>query len=453
MEEFDVVVIGAGPGGYVAAIRAAQLGLKTACIEEKDLGGTCLNVGCIPSKTLLHETELFWQVKKRGIADSLSPNIENMLKEKKRVIKELQGGIGGLFKKNKVTHIKGRASFIDPNTILAGEQKVSARFFIIATGSSATELPFLPFDEEKVLSSTGALELRKVPKKLAVIGAGAIGLELGSMFLRLGSEVEVIEFLDRACPGLDSALSKGLQSSLEAQGMQFHFSTKVVTANAQETLTLTLEKEQVTRHMVADAVLVSIGRKPFTEGLALEKAGIDTNEQGQIPVDGNFKTVQPHILAIGDVIDGPMLAHKASEEGVAAAEMLAEKGPTIQYVSIPNVVYTFPEVASVGLTEKQVKEQNIPYTIGNHSLKANARAKCMQEEEGFIKILAHKETDKLLGVHILSPHASELIAQGAIALSKGMSAKELGETPAAHPSLSESLTEASLAIHNKAIHK
>ncbi len=457
-EEYDVVVIGSGPAGYVAAIRAAQLGLKTACIEKRDtLGGTCLNVGCIPSKTLLHSSELYWRIKKEGkslgiLSDTLSFDWDLMQERKGKVIQSLNEGVAGLFKKNKVVKIVGQATFISPQLLKVGDKEISSRFFILATGSEPTPLPFLPFDEEKVLSSTGALALKKVPKRLAVIGAGVIGVELGSVFQRLGSEVVFIEFMDRVCPQFDASLSTALQESLAKQGMEFWLSSKVTSADLSSGVSLSVTaKTGEVKKLQADAVLVAVGRRAFTQGLGLDKINISLTSQGLIPIDSNFKTVHPHILAIGDVVDGPMLAHKASEEGVAVAELCAGLTPSLHYFTIPNVIYTYPEVASVGFTESEMTQRGIAFTTGSYPFKGNSRAKCTGEEEGFIKILADKKSDKILGVHMIGPHVSELIAEGTLAL--GKTSEEIGHLCHAHPTLSEAIKEAAASIHKKAIHK
>jgi dihydrolipoamide dehydrogenase len=461
-EEFDVVVIGAGPAGYVAAIRCAQLGLKTACVEKRDtLGGTCLNVGCIPSKTLLYASELYYQAKNKGkslgiLGESLTFDWNVMQDRKKKVIQGLNEGVVGLFKKNKIVRIQGEASFETPHQITVrtsdSEKKISARFFIIATGSIPTELPFLPFDEKKVLSSTGALSLSEIPKRLAVIGAGVIGVELGSVFQRLGSQVTFIEFMDRICPQFDPVISSALQESLTKQGMKFQLQSKVTSAKVGSVVELSIaSNEGSAQSLEADAVLVAVGRRAYTQGLGLEKIGLTLTPQGLFQVNNNFATAHPHILAIGDVIDGPMLAHKASEEGVAAAEICAGKSPTLQYVTIPNVIYTSPEVACVGFSETELAQRGIAFHSASYSFKGNSRARCMGEEEGFIKVLADKQTDAILGIHMIGPHVSELIAEGSLAL--GKSAEEVGHLCYAHPTLSESLKEALLSLHKKAIHK
>ena len=460
-ESFDVIVIGSGPGGYVAAIRCAQLGLKTACIEkEKELGGTCLNVGCIPSKALLHSTEVYRLIakgaKELGIdVQGAQANFPQMMARKSKIISSFNQGIAGLFQKNKITKLTGLASFVNPQTIKVGTQEVSATSIILATGSEPIPLPFLPFDERLILSSTGALSLQKIPKKMLVIGAGVIGVELGSVYARLGSQVTFVEFLDRICPTLDESLSKELQKLLEAQGMQFNLSSKVINAQVSQTdVTLTVAApNQTTSEMRADAVLVCIGRRPYTQGLNLNAAKVDVTDRGFVKIDGLFRTSQKHIYAIGDLVDGPMLAHKASEEGIAVAEILTGHKPKIEYAAIPNVVYTHPEVASVGLTEAEAKSMGVSYKTGMFPFKANSRAKCTGEEEGFVKILAEEKSDKLIGVHIIGAHASELIAEAALAIEKRCTAAELGATPHAHPTLSEALKEAALAVDKRAIHK
>ncbi len=461
-ETFDVVVIGSGPAGYVAAIRSAQLGLKTACIEKREtLGGTCLNVGCIPSKTLLYATELYYNAKNKGkalgiLGEDLAFDWNAAQERKNKVIHGLHEGVAGLFRKNKVVSIQGEASFETPHLLTVrtadAEKKISARFFIIATGSVPTELPFLPFDEKKVLSSTGALSASSIPKRLTVVGAGVIGVELGSVFLRLGSQVTCIEFMDRICPQFDPSLSAALQDSLTKQGMKFQLQSKVESAKVESVVDLTvLAKDGSAQIVQSDAVLVAVGRKAYTQGLGLEKIGISTTPQGLLPVNRNFATIHSHIFGIGDVIDGPMLAHKASEEGVAVAEICAGRSPTLQYMAIPNVIYTSPEVASVGFSEAELTQRGIDFLSASYSFKGNSRARCMGEEEGFIKVLADKQNKTILGVHMIGPHVSELIAEGALAL--GKNSEEVGHLCYAHPTLSESLKEALLSLHKKAIHK
>ncbi|NNM43531.1 MAG: dihydrolipoyl dehydrogenase [Chlamydiae bacterium] len=462
---FDVLVIGSGPAGYVAAIRCAQLGLSTACVEKSPfLGGTCLNVGCIPSKTLLHSTEMYYKnkydAKKFGVnCTGLSVDFPAMLSYKTQVVKTFQQGIEGLFQKNKITKYIGSASFLSSTSVEIdnGSEKtiVEARFVIIATGSEPISLPFLPFDQKRIISSTEALSLEKIPKKLVVIGAGAIGIELGSVYNRLGTEVVFIEFLDRICAFLDEPVSVELQKILEKQGMQFFLSSKVtkgeVINNGVQITALQKDDTEIT--FDADLALVAIGRKPYTQNLGLEKIGVLPNKQGRIEVDGQFRTGISNIFAIGDVIDGPMLAHKGSEEGVVVAELIAGQNPTLDYITIPNVVYSYPEVATVGLTEQEVKKLGIEYYAGTFPFMANSRAKCIGEEKGFVKIIGDKASDRILGMHIISAHASELIAVGVVAIKQKMTLTALAHTPMAHPTLAEAIKEAALAAQKRAIHR
>jgi dihydrolipoamide dehydrogenase len=456
---FDLIVIGSGPGGYVAAIRAAQLGLKTACVEKGALGGVCLNVGCIPSKTLLHATESYYHLthggKELGIeVDGVRFNFPQLMQRKAGVIKGFNEGIAGLFKKNKIAHIAGTAQFVSPTEIMVGGERYTSKYFIIATGSEPIPLPFLPFDERRVLSSTGALSLEKVPEKMVVVGAGIIGVELGSVYSRLGTHVTFVEMATTICPTLDGTLSKQLQDALTKQGMEFHLGAKVIQGQIGKGVTLGVTTaDQKNISIEADVALVSIGRRSYTQGLGLETIGIVPNSRGMIPVNGQFRTAQPHIFAIGDVVDGPMLAHKASEEGVAAAEIIAGLTPRINYLAIPSVVYTSPEVASVGLTEQDAKQQGLSCKIGTFPFKANSRAKCTAEDFGLVKIIADEKTDIIVGVHIIGAHASELIAEGALALEKRITATELAATPHAHPTLSEAIKEAALDVSKRALHK
>lgn len=464
-ENYDIVIIGSGPGGYVAAIRCAQLGFKTACVEKsKELGGTCLNVGCIPSKALLQSSEFYWKIghdaKTHGI-EVASPalNFSQMMSRKQKIVASFNQGIAGLFKKNKVVSYTGMASFVNPTTLsIAGDgstQEITARYFIVATGSEPIPLPFLPFDERKVLSSTGALALEKVPQKMLVVGAGIIGVELGSVYARLGAQVTFIEFLDRICPTLDESLSKELQRILTSQGMHFNLSSKVTSAKVSDkeiALQVALPDGK-TQEMQGDAVLVCIGRRSYIQGLGLDKAGVATTEKGLVKIDGMFRTSQPHIFAIGDCVDGPMLAHKASEEGVAAAEIIAGHHPKIEYAAIPSVVYTHPEVAAVGMTEAEAKNAGLEIKVGTFPFKANSRARCTGEEEGFVKMIAEAKTGKIVGIHIIGAHASELIAEAALAIQKRATAEEIAATPHAHPTLSEAMKEAALAVDKRAIHK
>jgi dihydrolipoamide dehydrogenase len=464
-EQYDVVIIGSGPGGYVAAIRCAQLGMKTACVEKrKELGGTCLNVGCIPSKALLHSSEFYWRIgreaKTHGI-DVSAPhlNFTQMMARKQKIVASFNEGIAGLFKKNKITRYTGTGSLLNATTLsIAGEgapQQITARNIILATGSEPIPLPFLPFDERRVLSSTGALALDAIPSKLLVIGAGIIGVELGSVYSRLGSQVSFIEFMDKICPTLDESLSKELQHLLTAQGMQFNLSSKVTSATISEkaiALQVALPSNQ-TQEMQADAVLVCIGRKPYTQGLGLEQAGISVTERGFVKIDGLFRTSQSNIYAIGDIVDGPMLAHKAEEEGIAAAEIIGGHRPKIEYAAIPSVVYTHPEVASVGMTEAEAKSAGLATKIGTFPFKANSRARCTGDDEGFVKMIAEAATSKIVGVHIIGAHASELIAEAAFAIHQRATIHDIAATPHAHPTLHEALKEAALAVDKRAIHK
>lgn len=460
MKSYDVAVIGAGPGGYVAAIRAAQLGLKTVCIEKrKELGGTCLNVGCIPSKALLHSSEQLWKMEKEashlGIScGKIHADFPKMLERKEKIITGFNQGIEALFKKNKIEWITGAASFESATTLRVGDELITANSFIIATGSEPISLPFLPLDEHQIVSSTGALSLPKVPPRMLVVGAGVIGVELGSVYSRLGSEVTFVEFMDRACPTFDLSLSKELLKELTAQGMKFHLSTKVIGAEKKgKTVSLSIESGEGKSTLEAEVVLVAIGRRPYTEGLGLEKIGVALDSKGRVAVDGRFRTAVPSIYAIGDLVDGPMLAHKASEEGSAVAEIIAGQTPHIEYIAIPSVVYTYPEVASVGLSETQAKELGFTLSIGNFHMGANSRAKCTGESIGFVKLIADKRTDQLLGIHIIAPHASELIASCALALERKLTAKQLGSVPFAHPTLSEAIKEAALDSAKRAIHR
>lgn len=434
---YDLVVIGSGPGGYVAAIRAAQLGLKTACIEKsKTLGGTCLNVGCIPSKVLLHDSEC-------------SPDFAKMMERKTKVISGFTTGIELLFKKNKIDWIQGSAKLKNPQTIDVNGQEVTAKNILLATGSEPIALPFLPFNEQTILSSTGALALKTVPKKMLVVGAGVIGVELGSVYRRLGSEVIFIEFLDRICPAFDNTLSKALQKSLTNQGMTFLLSHKVTQANG---TTLTVQGPSGESQLTGDVILVAVGRRPYTDSLGLEAVGIQKDSKGFLPIDASFRTTQPNIFAIGDLVDGPMLAHKASEEGVAVAELIAGHRPKIEYIAIPNVIYTHPEVASVGLTEEEVKARKVGYKMSQFPFKANSRARCINDDEGFVKMLAEEGSRRILGIHIIGPNASELIATAALAMQLKATADQIADTCFAHPTLSEALKEAALGLFKAPLH-
>ena len=460
-QAFDIIIIGSGPGGYVAALRAAQLGFKVACIEKHaQLGGTCLNVGCIPSKALLYSTEIFHKLKYEGkalglLASNLAYDWSVMQKRKSDVVLGFNQGIAGLFRRGGIQRIQGHGELVSASEVKVGDQRFKAKSIILATGSEPIPLPFLPFDEKKILSSTGALSLEHPPRKMVVIGAGVIGVELGSVYRRLGTEVQFIEFLDRICPTFDETVSKQFQTILSAQGLSFQLSSKVVSANISNSeVQLTFETSGGARgDVTADCVLVSIGRRPYTQGLGLEKIGITPGPKGFIPVNGLFQTEVSSIYAIGDLIDGPMLAHKASEEGVAVVEIIAGHRPSIDYIAIPSVIYTSPEVASVGLNEAEAKEQGLEVSVGTFSFRANSRSRCTGEESGFVKMIAEKKSDKLLGMHIVGAHASELIACCAIALEQRMTSLELAACPFAHPTLSEAIKEAALAVHKRALHQ
>lgn len=459
MEEFDVVVIGSGPGGYVSAIRCSQLGLKTACIEKGNtLGGTCLNVGCIPSKALLHSSELYEKMEKEannyGISfDNLSLDFSKMMDHKNKIVDSFTKGIDFLFKKNKIQRILGAATLKDPNTISVNSDTIKAKHIILATGSEPIELPFLPFDEKKIVSSTGALSLETLPKKLLVVGAGIIGTELGSVYRRLGVEVEYIEFLDRICPGLDLTMSQSLQKALEKQGHKFNLSHKVVSKDVKgDKITLTAETPSGDKkEFEGDVVLVCIGRKPYTNNLGLENLSIQKDKRGFVQVDNCLRTSAPNIFAIGDIVNGPMLAHKASEEGVIVAEFIAGHRAEFNHLTIPNVAYTHPEVGSVGLTEEEAKA-HFSIKVGSFPFKANSRARCTAEEEGLVKIIADEKSHTLLGMHIISGHASELICLGGLAMQLQAKVDDLADLCFAHPTLSESIKEAALTITKGAIH-
>ena len=463
-EKFQTIVIGGGPAGYVCAIRLAQLGLKTACIESRgSLGGTCLNVGCIPSKSLLNLSENFHKAKNfasQGIeVGDVKLNLDKMMKNKDKAVTILTKGVEFLFKKNKVTYFKGTGSLKSKNEILVKDEKkkeivIEAEKVIISTGSLPVSLPGIEFDEKFILSSTGALDLKKVPKKMVVIGGGYIGLEMGSVWSRLGSEVHVIEFLDHITPGMDKEVSLEFMKILKKQGINFHMQTKVETVKKKNNVVLisTLNKDGKKQEFDCDVVLVSVGRKPNTNNLNLDSIGVELDDKKRIKIDKNFKTNVDNIYAIGDVIEGPMLAHKAEDEGIAVAENIAGQSGHVNYETIPGVVYTTPEVATVGKTEEQLKESNKKYKIGKFSFMANSRAKAIDETEGFVKILADAETDKVLGAHIIGPHAGELIAEIGIAMEFGASSEDIARTCHAHPTFSEAVKEAALSVDKRAIH-
>jgi len=463
---FDVVVIGGGPGGYVAAIRAAQLGLKAACVEKRGtLGGTCLNVGCIPSKALLtsshHYEEVNHSFAEHGIkVGKVELDVAAMMARKSKVVSDNTKGIEFLFKKNKVSYLIGAgkitaAGAVDVIAADGKVTKITAKAIIIATGSDVTPLPGVEIDEKTIISSTGALELPAVPKHMVVIGAGVIGLELGSVWRRLGSEVTVVEFLDRALPLHDGEISKQMQRILEKQGMKFKLGTKVTGAKvAKGNATLTLEPAAggAAEELKADSVLVAIGRRPYTDGLGAKEAGVEIDARGFIKVDKHFQTNVKGIFAIGDVIGGAMLAHKAEEEGVALAEMLAGQHGHVNYDAIPGVVYTWPEVANVGQTEEQLKAAGVAYKIGKFPFTANGRARAMGEMDGFVKILADAKTDRVLGAHIIGPNAGDLIAEVVLGMEFAAASEDIARTCHAHPALGEAVKEACLAVDGRALH-
>jgi len=463
-EKFQAVVIGGGPGGYVCAIRLAQLGLKTACIESRgSLGGTCLNIGCIPSKSLLNLSEEFHKVKdlsNKGIeVGQVKLNLPKMMKSKDKAVTVLTKGVEFLLKKNKVTYFKGTGSFKSKNEILIKDSEnkkthVEADKIIIATGSLPVSLPGVKFDEKVIVSSTGALKLEQVPKKMVVVGGGYIGLEMGSVWSRLGTEVHVVEFLDHITPGMDKEISTEFMKILKKQKINFHLQHKVeqIIKNSTNATVSTLDKEGKKKDFDCDVVLVSVGRKPNTIGLNLDKVNIDLDKKNRIKTDKNFKTNQDNIYAIGDVIAGPMLAHKAEDEGIAVAENIAGQSGHVNYDTIPGVIYTTPEVASIGKTEEQLKELNIKYKIGKFSFMANSRAKAIDDAEGFVKILADEKTDKVLGAHLIGPHAGELIAEIGVAMEFGASSEDIARTCHAHPTFSEAVKEAALSVDKRAIH-
>tara|TARA_A100001015_G_scaffold8888_1_gene10873 strand:- start:18750 stop:20150 length:1401 start_codon:yes stop_codon:yes gene_type:complete len=465
MNNFDLVVIGGGPGGYVCAIRAAQLGLKTACVESRGaLGGTCLNVGCIPSKSLLNLSENFHKAKKdfnqQGIEiEGIKLNIEKMMSNKNKSIQVLTKGVEFLFKKNNVTYIKGKGVLFSKNDIVVydNDKKNSykAKNIVIATGSEVASLPGIDIDEKNIISSTGALSLKQVPKKLAIIGGGYIGLEMGSVWSRLGSKVTVFEYLEYITPGMDREISNEFKKILTKQGINFKMGSKVSSVKNMGdivSINYTDIKNEKNEKDEFDKVLVSVGRKPYTEGLNLTKLGVKKDNKGRIEVNDKLQTSVKNIYAIGDVIKGPMLAHKAEEEGIAVAEILAGQAGHVNYDVIPGVIYTSPEVATVGKTEEQLKEENRSYKVGKFPFMANSRAKVNNETDGFVKILADSKTDKVLGVHIIGPHCGNMIAEMALAMEFGASAEDIARTCHAHPTHTEAIKEAALAVDKRPIH-
>jgi len=468
MADYDLIIIGGGPAGYTAAIRAAQLGFKTVCIEKrKALGGTCLNVGCIPSKALLESSEHFYQAKnkfaKHGIIMSdIKLDLEAMLKRKDTVVRQLTNGIAGLFKKHGIASVLGHGKIAgrEGNDVVVevtgdtGVTKIRAPRILLATGSEPAELPFLKFDGKKVISSTEALELNQVPAHLIVIGGGVIGLEMGSVWSRLGSKVTVIEFQDRIIPGMDRQAGAELFKALQKQGFDFKLSHKCLGAKAGPNDRLIVECEDMLNgnakvSFEGDVVLVSTGRKPYTANLGLETVGLETDKGGRIVINEHFETGQAGIWAVGDIVDGPMLAHKAEEEGVAAVEIMAGQPGHVNYEALPNVVYTWPELATVGYTEEEVKASGIEYNVGVFPFLANGRAKTMDETEGFVKIIADKKTDKVLGAHIVGPRASDLLPEITSVMEFGGSSEDIARTCHAHPTLSETVKEAALAVDKR----
>ena len=461
MEKFDAIVIGSGPGGYVCAIKLAQLGIKVACVEGNSaLGGTCLNVGCIPSKALLNASHNYHNAienfSKMGIeVDPPVVNWNKMLSYKESMIADNTKGIEYLFKKNKITLIKGWASFMDKNTIRVDNKSYRAEYFVIATGSQSTNLNDIEFDEKVILSSTGALELKEIPKKMIIVGAGVIGLEMGSIYSRLGTEVTVLEYFDKVLNGMDHDISKNFKAILQKQGFKFHLNCSVsMIAKEKKGVKVTFqarESDEIS-DLSADVVLVATGRKPLTKGLNLENIGVELNTKGQIETDSNWRTIAKNIFAIGDVTAGPMLAHKAEEEGIAVAEVIAGQAGHVNFEVIPSVVYTDPEVAAVGKTENELKEAGIGIKVGKFSFMGNGRAKTVFSNNGFVKIIADSNSDKILGAHIIGPAAGDLVHEVCVAMEFGASTEDLARTCHAHPTFSEAVREAALACGLGAIH-
>ena len=465
---FDLVVIGGGPGGYVAAIRAAQLGMSVACVEKRDrLGGTCLNIGCIPSKALLQSSEKYEEAQHTLAAHgvklkSVELDLATMMARKDKVVDDLTKGVGFLFKKNKVVHIQGEGRITGPTQVTVNAtgngagaaQTIDTKTILIATGSESTPLPGVEIDEKAIVSSTGALGLDKVPEHFVVVGGGYIGLEMGSVWRRLGSAVTVIEFLDRITPGLDAEIGRQLQRALGKQGFQFKLSTKVTKAQkTNKGITLTVEPAAggAPETIKCDVVLVAIGRRPYADKLGAKEVGVAFDDKGRIKTDGHFRTSVPSIYAIGDVIAGPMLAHKAEEEGVAATEFMAGQKPHVNYDAIPAVVYTWPEVASVGKTEEELKAAGVAYKVGKFPFSANARARCNADTEGMVKMIADAKTDRVLGCHIIGPDAGTMIAELALAIEFSASSEDIARTCHAHPTLNEAVKEAALAVAGRTL--
>lgn len=462
-KSYDLVIIGGGPAGYTGATRASQLGLKVAIIEKnKTLGGTCLNVGCIPSKALLDSSEHFHMAQhefdQHGIdVSGVKLNLKNMMARKDKVVSDLTGGVAYIMKKNKVDHYEGLGKLIDENTVEVktekGSETLKTKNIMLSTGSVPNELPFLKFDEKVVVSSTGALSLEKVPKKLLVIGAGVIGLELGSVWNRLGSEVTVLEFSKKICGPMDAKSTKKLQQVLNKQGLNFIFEAKASSADVKKDgVTVTYEdmKNKEEKTIEADVVLVATGRRAFSEGLGLEELGIEKDQRGMVKIDDHFRTKYKNIYAVGDLVRGPMLAHKAEEEGVAVAEIIATGRGHVNYETVPGVVYTWPELASVGATEEELKERGVKYKTGQFPFTANGRAKAMNATDGFVKVLADSTTDRVLGVHILGPRASDIISEAVVCMEFGGSSEDLARSFHAHPTLPEAIREAALDVDKRA---
>lgn len=459
-QSFDYVIIGGGPGGYTGAIRAAQLGLKVACIEKRGkLGGTCLNIGCIPSKALLHASELYEEAA-HGFAaigiktGGLGLDLPVMMGNKEKVVDQLTKGIEFLFKKNGVTYIPGTGTITAPGKIevkllAGGTEQIEAKHIVIATGSDVMPLPGVKIDEERIVSSTGALSLKEVPKKLLVVGAGVIGLEMGSVWRRLGAQVTVVEFLERITPGIDNEISKNFQRILAKQGFTFELGQKVTKIDGDRTgLKVTVEPAAggTAKTLEADIVLIAIGRRPYTEGLGLEKVGVELDKRGRVITDRFYRTNVPGIYAIGDVREGVMLAHKAEDEGIALAELVAGKAGHVNYNAIPSVIYTSPEVATVGKTEEELKAEGVPYKVGKFPFSANAKAKVGGMTDGFVKVLAHAKTDEVLGVHMIGPDVGNMIAEAALAIEFRAASEDIARTCHAHPTLAEAIRQASMGV-------
>ncbi|MFQ5972042.1 MAG: dihydrolipoyl dehydrogenase [Alphaproteobacteria bacterium] len=465
-KDYDLIVIGAGPGGYVAAIRAAQLGLKVACVDKRDtLGGTCLNIGCIPSKALLQSSEKYVEARHALAAHGVSVgevklDLKKMLARKDKVVADLTGGVAFLFKKNKVDRLEGtaRIAAVGEVEVAPGNgapRTITTRNILIATGSESMPLPGVEIDEKRIVTSTGALALAKVPKRMVVVGAGYIGLELGSVWQRLGAEVTVVEFLDRVTPGMDGEVSKHLKRILEKQGLAFRLGTKVTEAKTKKSgITLTLEPASggAAETLDCDVVLVAIGRRPYTEGLGLAELGVEIDNRGFIRIDDNFQTNVEGIFAIGDCVPGPMLAHKAEDEGVACAEIIAGEAAHVNYNAIPGIVYTWPEVASVGKTEEELREAGVAYRVGKFPFTANSRARANADTAGFVKILADAKTDEVLGAHVIGPDAGTMIHEIVLGMEFRAAAEDIARTSHGHPTLNEAVKEAALAVDGRPIH-